>query len=303
MSNAAPLESNENIITIPQLTISKHGIPMASSLDVAKVFDKEHFHVLRDIENLLKDVPQKFNETNFGLVEYTDAKGEKRPMYNPTRDAFTLLAMGFTGKKAIQFKIAYIEAFNTMEKIVMNDKKNKKEKQKEQRKAIEENYSNQETLSRRYRIAILPNKKEEAGLKGLLQFVAFLNNTAYEEVEKLYLNLFNIPSLSCCCAKTANEIISLARLKLNSLQNNFPVSAQPKLELYRDTFWGLIDFFKLHHKELTTKNVENYVCQKGNIQNIDQIQTEEQFLKAIFILYKAILTEHNIYEEEKIFTY
>ena len=303
MNNAENQETNENVVVIPQLTVSEKGTPMASSLEVAAVFGKEHKNILRDIENIFEDIPQDFTELNFEPSNYKDSTGRELPMYNLTRDAFTLLAMGFTGKKALRFKIAYIEAFNAMEKALMEYKKTEEEKQREQQRPIESEYLKQDTLPRRYKPAKFPNKKEEAGLKGLLQFVAFLNNTSYEEVEKLYLNLFNVPSISCCCAKTANEIISLARLKLNSLQNNFPVSAQPKLELYRDTFWGLVDFFKLHHKELTTKNVENYVCQKGNILNIEQIQTEEQFLKAIFILYKAILTEHNIYEEEKIFTY
>lgn len=303
MSNIEQQETIENVMVIPQLTVSEQGTPMASSLDVAKVFGKEHKNILQSIENLFEDIPQDYGQLNFQPSSYMNQQNKEQPMYFLTRDAFTLLAMGFTGKKAMQFKIAYIEAFNAMEKSLMEYKKAEEEKQREQQRRIEDENLKQDTLPRRYKPAKFPNKKEEAGVKGLLQFVAFLNNTSYEEVEKLYLNLFNVPSISCCCVKTANEIISLAKLKLNNLQNNFPVSTQPKLELYRDTFLGLIDLFKLYHKELTTKNVENYVCQKGNIQNIEQIQTEEQFLKAIFILYKAILTEYNIYEEEKIFTY
>ncbi len=45
----------------------------------------------------------------------------KMPMYKITRDGFSLLAMGFTGKKALQWKIAFIDAFNTMEKLLQKE--------------------------------------------------------------------------------------------------------------------------------------------------------------------------------------
>ena len=92
--------------------------PVVSSRDVARVFEKEHFNVIRDIKNLECD--EEFNAINFEAVDYTDAKGEKRPMYLITRDGFTILAMGFTGKKAIDFKLKYITAFNAMEEQLKN---------------------------------------------------------------------------------------------------------------------------------------------------------------------------------------
>ncbi len=98
-----------------QLVIVRDGKAVADSRTVAQVFEKEHFHVLRDIDNLKKNLSSDFNESNFGAVEYTDSKGEKRPMYLLSRDAFTLLAMGFTGPKALKFKLEYIKAFNAME--------------------------------------------------------------------------------------------------------------------------------------------------------------------------------------------
>ena len=51
--------------------------------------------------------PEDFNERNFASVKYTDKKGEKRLAYNITKDGFTFLAMGFTGKEAAKFKIDY----------------------------------------------------------------------------------------------------------------------------------------------------------------------------------------------------
>lgn len=69
--------------------------------------------MLRAISNL--DCSAQFNERNFALVEYRDAKGEARRSFNMTKDGFVFLVMGFTGKQAAQFKEAYIQRFNEME--------------------------------------------------------------------------------------------------------------------------------------------------------------------------------------------
>ncbi|MGI7369554.1 Rha family transcriptional regulator, partial [Campylobacter coli] len=97
--------------------------------DVAKVFDKEHKNILRDIENILNDLREigdlqcKLNfELSFKVRKIQGFKGRERkyPYYNLTRDGFSLLAMGFTGKEALQWKILFINAFNEMERIIKN---------------------------------------------------------------------------------------------------------------------------------------------------------------------------------------
>ncbi len=97
----------------PELAVIDGHIT-TTSLQVAQHFGKRHADVIRAIKNL--GAPEEFNERNFALVEYTDEKGERRPAYRITRDGFTILAMGFTGKEAMQWKIAYITAFNQMER-------------------------------------------------------------------------------------------------------------------------------------------------------------------------------------------
>ncbi|EAM0952603.1 phage regulatory protein, partial [Campylobacter jejuni] len=101
-----------------------------TSLDVAKVFGKEHKNILRDIKNILNDLREigdvqcKSNfELSFKVRKIQGFKGRERkyPYYNLTRDGFSLLAMGFTGKKALQFKIAFINAFNEMEKLLQKE--------------------------------------------------------------------------------------------------------------------------------------------------------------------------------------
>lgn len=60
-------------------------------------------------------MPPSFIESNFGRNEYKDKIGRSLPAYLLTREAFSLLVMGFTGKAAIRWKLAYIEAFNALE--------------------------------------------------------------------------------------------------------------------------------------------------------------------------------------------
>jgi Rha family phage regulatory protein len=92
-----------------------------SSRQVAVAFGKRHDRVLRAIRSLLADIPES-HRPNFGVVEYFDAKGESRVEYRITRDGFALLAMGFTGKKSLHFKLAYIDAFNAMAAYIKNQR-------------------------------------------------------------------------------------------------------------------------------------------------------------------------------------
>lgn len=91
-----------------------------SSLDIANHFEKEHKDVLRSIRNL--DCPAEFTERNFALSEFKDPTGRKLPCYEITRDGFSFLCMGFTGKKAAVWKVAYINAFNEMEARLLNNR-------------------------------------------------------------------------------------------------------------------------------------------------------------------------------------
>lgn len=99
-------------ISAPQVII-RNGKAVTTSQAVAEYFHKLHKNVIQKIETL--DCSPEFNELNFKLVDYTDAKGEKRPMYEMTKDGFVFLVMGFTGKKAAAFKESYIAEFNRME--------------------------------------------------------------------------------------------------------------------------------------------------------------------------------------------
>lgn len=135
---------------LPMIT-ERRGVPVTTSRAVAEQFGKQHKNVMRDIENLLRDLTSpkldsledqpkighisaekdqlkiepisdgaEFARNNFMEASYNDQYGREQPMYLMTRDGFTILAMGFTGARALQFKVAYIDAFNRMEQIIRN---------------------------------------------------------------------------------------------------------------------------------------------------------------------------------------
>jgi len=85
-----------------------------TSLIVADFFEKRHDNVMRDIKNVIDDLPPD-SFLNFEERDYTDDRGKTQPMYQMSRDGFSLLAMGFTGKKALEWKVKFLKAFNQME--------------------------------------------------------------------------------------------------------------------------------------------------------------------------------------------
>lgn len=105
--------TNENTAIVPLVTV-KDGKVFANSRDVAEHFGKRHDNVLRDIAALIEMEPT--TNLNFEECSYKASEGGRSyRAFDMTRDGFTLLAMGFTGAKALQFKLAYIAAFNEME--------------------------------------------------------------------------------------------------------------------------------------------------------------------------------------------
>nr|DAO46427.1 MAG TPA: regulatory protein [Caudoviricetes sp.]DAW43793.1 MAG TPA: regulatory protein [Caudoviricetes sp.] len=99
------------------MMIGKVETSIATSLDIAETFGKEHKRVLQDIREL--ECSEDFRRHNFVQSSYVNSQNKKQPMYYVTRDGFTLLAMGYTGEKAMKFKEGYIRQFNAMEKLLI----------------------------------------------------------------------------------------------------------------------------------------------------------------------------------------
>lgn len=108
----------QNLISIQ----SKDGQLLVSSREIAINFDKQNQHVMQSIRELERSVK---NSTNLFIESiYKDSYGRKQNEYLLTRDGFSLLVMGFTGSKALEWKLKYIEAFNKMEEALKEQNSN-----------------------------------------------------------------------------------------------------------------------------------------------------------------------------------
>lgn len=102
---------------------NENGQIIVSSRMVAEKFGKEHRNVLQLIKNITTEKSVLINKYYMPST-YRTGTGKSYKEYLMNRDGFTLLAMGFTGKEALQFKLAYIEAFNKMEEALKNQTHN-----------------------------------------------------------------------------------------------------------------------------------------------------------------------------------
>jgi Rha family phage regulatory protein len=124
---------NQDLFPETLLVSAVNSHTFTTSRKVADHFKKRHFHVLRDIELLLAEIsrsnfgfpntisrpnfeePNAIGLRNFAASSYTDKRGKTYPEYRLSRDGFSLLAMGFTGREALAWKLKFLEAFNAME--------------------------------------------------------------------------------------------------------------------------------------------------------------------------------------------
>ena len=98
------------------LVIMHEQQAVTTSLVLAEVFEKKHQHIMEAIRKLT--VENSTVKKMFVEDSYLNSRNQQQPMYYMNRDGFTLLAMGFTGSKAMEFKLKYIDAFNKMEKQI-----------------------------------------------------------------------------------------------------------------------------------------------------------------------------------------
>lgn len=101
-----------------ELVYIKNDEPVCDSLQVAKKFHKRHKNVLKSIEKIIEMTSAEKLAQCFVKGKYKDGSGKENPMYYMNRDGFSLLVMGFTGNKALEWKLQYIAAFNKMESFI-----------------------------------------------------------------------------------------------------------------------------------------------------------------------------------------
>ncbi len=106
-----------------------NDILTVSTTQIAEHFEKQHKDVIKATENLIKETSAQNFANLFIESTYLDKYGRAQKSYECTRDGFTLLAMGFTGKKALEWKLKYIKAFNKMEQTIKTSYKALSERQ------------------------------------------------------------------------------------------------------------------------------------------------------------------------------
>lgn len=106
-----------NITELIKLNERNEIITTADSLKVAEAYEKRHDNVIRDIRNLIKMCPELGED--FEESDYINSRGKTYPMYKMTRKGFMLLVMGFSGEKALIFKIRIVDAFFAMEAEIL----------------------------------------------------------------------------------------------------------------------------------------------------------------------------------------
>ena len=136
----------------------KDEVLVVSSRQIAEDFEKLHKNILRDIETLKEQIQPAQNWAGYFIPsEYRDAKGEMRKEYLLTRDGFSFLVMGFTGEKALSWKLKYIEAFNEMEKELARLYEERKRWEIERAKGVLVRHILTDTI--KMKVAETPNKK------------------------------------------------------------------------------------------------------------------------------------------------
>lgn len=173
------------------LVIMKDRQAVTDSLKVAETFEKEHRNVLKRARNLTAQngaVEKMFFEST-----YINQQGHEQPLIYMNRDGFTLLAMSFTGKKALDFKLKYIQAFNEMEQQIRNQSERPKLMQKER---IEISRQNAETRKASLLYRVAKSMKDTRKQQELLTQIA--NNLIGEPAKEVKHELKNF--------HTANEV-------------------------------------------------------------------------------------------------
>lgn len=198
--------------------LSKRDEAVCSSLQVAEKFGKRHDRVLRAIDNLLMTLPKNGETSRMFILSKRKADdGQFHRMFLMNRDGFSLLVMGFTGKKALEWKLQYIKAFNKMEEFI---------KEKKSQNWIDERKAGK-----------LTRKSETDTIKRLVEYAKEQGSTHSEMLYTVYSKLAN----SMAGVKSRDEA---TRIELNNLSlmehiilceiDKGIVANKPYKEIYKD---------------------------------------------------------------------
>lgn len=187
-----------------ELVILKNKEAVTTSLQVAESFDKKHRHVLSAIDELKEGVAENWADLFWeDTYVHPQNKQSYRIIYM-NRDGFSLLAMGFTGKKALSFKLKYIEAFNKMEKEVKDQ------------------------------LPLIPTTKREMALLALAA-----NEETNERVDAIESDLNDLKNNQLLAEPDYRTISNMVRNKIRVICNQQHLNSKAKAELFKDLNGGI----------------------------------------------------------------
>lgn len=172
------MTTQANMALMPVVSVVNNQVT-ALSTDVARFFGKRHDAVIRDIKNLCSILPSdrlhNFVETVVTRENPSGGAPIKSKVYRMTRDGFTLLVMGWTGEKALQFKLAWLDAFNRME----------------------EQLRKQQTFAEQDNTLISNEQQYELSSRVMRKTHALFENKNYSFVYRALKRRFRIPRYTC----------------------------------------------------------------------------------------------------------
>ncbi len=187
-----------------ELVILKNKEAVTTSLQVAESFEKKHRHVLSAIDELKEGVAENWADLFWeDTYVHPQNKQSYRIIYM-NRDGFSLLAMGFTGKKALNFKLQYIEAFNKMEKEIKGS------------------------------LTLLPKTKREMALLALAA-----NEETNERVDAIESDLNDLKNNQLLAEPDYRTISNMVRNKIRVICNQQHLNSKAKAELFKDLNGGI----------------------------------------------------------------
>ena len=215
MTNEIVLSKNNEVEE--GLVFIKNDEPVCSSVDVAEKFGKRHGDVLRAVDNLIKSLRKIASRAMFRLSQRKTTDGQTHRMYYMNRDGFSLLVMGFTGKETLEWKLKYINAFNTMENFI-------REK------------STQEWVETR-KNGKLTRKAETDIIKQLIEYAkeqgSEHSNMLYVTYSKLANKMAGISDRDLATTWQLNQLSLIEPIILNQIRAGMKINLHYK-EIYKD---------------------------------------------------------------------
>lgn len=250
--------SQEQIEKLEQnLVRLDNGQVLTSSLMVAEKFGKRHERVLDAIRRIVDEIEPVFREHNFvpTLVDVPGPNGavRKSPAYSLTRDAFSLVVMGFTGKRALAWKVQYIKAFNAMEQALL-------------RHAVPD--SDKAPLEKRRRgPQFTPATPAQIkGLRGVIEFWSSFEEVSASELEDRVLQAHGLPSIDYV------QNWDLTELEWYLLKSLYRASGQVTTEETSENdlrvLNGLLDFAS-GLREIKRSDLEGIVCEMCSVHDLN----------------------------------